>query len=102
MEHITDEQWNDEFNELNNKSIDTLFKTISNSKLIEEFYNCNQTEKLCKHVVSKCGLMLIFIKNQTEEICKFAVQRNIYALQYVKEQTDELCKLAVQKHSKAL
>ena len=74
MESITGQQWYNEYCKLNNKSIDTLFKTISNSKLIEEFYNCQQTDELCKNIISKCGLMLIFIKNQTEKICKLVVQ----------------------------
>ena len=55
MENITIKQWYHEFIKLNYNSIETLFETISNSKLIEEFYNCNQTEELCKNIVSKCG-----------------------------------------------
>ena len=104
MEHITSYQWMNEAKKLSDININTntLLSAILRSKLIEDFYNCSQTEELCKNLISKCGYMLVFVKNQTEEICKLAVQQDGYALQFVNNQTEEICKLAVQRNKYAL
>jgi len=79
---------------LNNDVLDeNVFKHISKSKLINDFYN-NQNNVL--DVIKKNGRMIFFVKEQTDELCYIAVLNNGFNIKYVKKQTYELCKIAVE------
>ncbi len=84
---------------LNNGILDeNVFKHISKSNLINDFYN---SQSNIIDVLNKNGEMLFFVKEQTDELCRIAILNSGFNIKYVKKQTYELCKLAIEKISYA-
>ncbi len=95
-------EWNKELYKLevlNNGNLDdNIFKYISKSKLINDFYN---SQSNIINVLNKDSEMLFFVKEQTEELCKIAVLKSSSSIRHVKNQTYDLCYLAVESDSSA-
>ncbi len=73
---------------------ENIFKYITKSKFINDFYN-NQLN--IKQILKENSDMIFFVKNQTEELCKLAVSYSGFSLEYIKNQTYDICKKAVQQ-----
>ncbi len=53
------------------------------NNLFKMFYESDQSDKLCKYVLSDCGRMLMFVKKQTLELCKIAIEEDSRSIEYV-------------------
>lgn len=79
---------------------------LKNNPLALKYVDIQLSEETLKYVVSKEGLMLMYIHEtmQTSEICLSAILNTPWSLQYAspKFQTYELCKIALTKNGYVL
>lgn len=62
----------------------------------------DQTDTICRVVVTQNGMALQFVRKRNAEWCVVAVRQNGMALQFVPTQTFQMCIFALQNHPSAL